>query len=54
MAVQVGEQQLPSEAVVVAHARSGDREAQQPVEQDRVLDVAGEGHPFALELDAPA
>src|SRR5439155_2989867 len=47
--VQVGEQQLAAEAVVVAHARAGDREAEQTVAQDGVLDVPGEAQP----LDGP-
>ena len=49
--MQVREQQLPREPVVVAHARAGDREAQHAVQQDRVLDVAGEAEALALELD---
>ena len=47
--VQVGEQELAAEAVVVAHARAGDREAEQAVEEDRVLDVAGEREALLLQ-----
>jgi hypothetical protein len=47
--VQVGEQELAAEAVVVAHARAGDREAEQAVEEDRVLDVPREREALALE-----
>ncbi|GAA4992917.1 hypothetical protein GCM10025734_21580 [Kitasatospora paranensis] len=38
--VQVGEEQLAAHAVVVADAVTADREAEHPVEEDRVLDVA--------------
>src|SRR4051794_17897797 len=41
--VEEGEQQLAAEAVVVAHARAGDREAEEAVEEERVLDVGGGG-----------
>ena len=51
LAVQEGEQELAAEAVVVADPRAGDREAEEAVEEDRVLDVAGEGEALALELD---
>ncbi len=39
--VQVGEEQLAAHAVVVADAVAADREAEETVEEDRVLDVAG-------------
>ena len=52
LAVQEGEQQLAAEAVVVAHPRAGDREAEEAVEEDRVLHVAGEREALALELTA--
>ena len=45
------EQELAAEAVVVAHPRAGDREAEEAVEEDRVLDVASEGEALGLELD---
>ena len=45
-----GEEELAAEAVVVADARAGEGEAEEAVEEDRVLDVAGEGEALALEL----
>ena len=43
LGVEEGEQELAAEAVVVADPAAGDREAEQAVEEDRVLHVAGEG-----------
>ena len=53
LAVQEGEQELAAEAVVVADAVAGEGEAEEAVEEDRVLDVAGEGEAVALELRRP-
>ena len=41
--VQEPEEELASQPIVVAHPVAGDGEPHQPVEQDRVLHVAGEG-----------
>ena len=50
--MQEREQELSAEPVVVADAGAGDGEAEQAVEEDRVLDVAGGG--VALALDRAA
>ena len=50
LAVEEGEEELAAEAVVVAHAGAGDGEAEEAVEDDGVLDVAGEAEAVGLEL----
>ncbi len=52
--VQVGEEELPAEPVVVAHPVPGDREAEDPVEDDRLLHGARERLPAGLEHDGLA
>src|SRR5665809_117271 len=47
--VQEREQELAAEPVVVVDAIPGDGEAEEAVEEDRVLDVAGGGVPLGLE-----
>ncbi|CCB73555.1 protein of unknown function [Streptantibioticus cattleyicolor NRRL 8057 = DSM 46488] len=49
--VQVGEEQLAAEAVVVADPVAGDGEAEEPVEEDRILHVAALLVPFGLQFD---
>jgi hypothetical protein len=51
LAVEEGEEELAAEAVVVADAGSRDREPEEAVEEDRVLDVAREREALALQPD---
>src|SRR4051812_24816013 len=50
LAMEEREEELAAEAVVVADPVARDREAEEPVEDDDVLDVAGEGEALGLQL----